>query len=905
MTHRLRSAFMSADERPISFVLGAGVSVGAAPSTRSMVGYFKNAMSADAEDARDLEALLVSTPEHDMYQVAAQFVIERAGISRLNRVVRIAVLSARTPPLKREVAETYLNDHVQLEALENDWQGWALPQGLQALGRLLEIVPPESRGPILTTNFDPLIEASLRASGLIPHRISSDVDGNIPLSPPLANVVQVNHLHGYWNEGDTLHTGAQLTRSRPKLLSSLRQLLTRTTCIVLGYGGWDDLLTRSMLQLVEEGAERDIEILWGCHGSTPQLGPLTAHTLPGRLQPYVGVDVNRLLPAVDKAVRDRLNPAPKRALGDRGGVAPVPAFEDVTPAFLSNHLLRDSSPINAISYFDGRPPTWVDALGDRAPTLDRTREIEASLATDLGSHLAYLVSGPTGEGKSTMLRQLAGSLADKPGNRVLWLSSTTGFKARDIWGLTATSSKVWVLIDDADIYANSISTSVSELDRLGRDDVRFLLAARDGDWTRAIQLQSANIPSRLLRVFDVGGITENDAESITTAWSKFGDRALGKLAAEPVGVRASTLFEASQGASEGALLGAMLETRYGNDFRQHIWELMHRLSRVPLPHENSLLQAYGAICIFHHYGISNLTLAQLGSWLDISESDIDGLVVYRLGREAAAERRGDKVVPRHRRIAREVVELLAEFGIQEADLVRDLVSSVVRSAHGAHWGQETIAVTYSGQRLENKAMALAAADGAVMGDPNQLRLANYRLATYRDFEEPDRALQIARTAWENLSGFTDIGLTLRRFFISWARAAGQSGAFLDSAALNACALLDAPQMSGLSRDEATRALNGIALSLGRLPDAARHSTGRGACAESALFIAETPELREQAARQLREAERDGYSQLDATRQRGAILATVKQCISSSSVPPARRFNTQARTLTRLFEVLSL
>lgn len=70
MVHRLRNAFINADERPISFVLGAGVSVGAAPSTAEMINYFKQAMSPDAEDSRDLDSLLAATPEHSSYQVA-------------------------------------------------------------------------------------------------------------------------------------------------------------------------------------------------------------------------------------------------------------------------------------------------------------------------------------------------------------------------------------------------------------------------------------------------------------------------------------------------------------------------------------------------------------------------------------------------------------------------------------------------------------------------------------------------------------------------------------------------------------------------------------------------------------------------------------------------------------------
>lgn len=659
------------------------------------------------------------------------------------------------------------------------------------------------------------------------------------------------------------------------------------------------------MRLVEEGAERDVEILWGCHGETAQLGRLSDQALPGRLQPYVGVDVNQLLPEVESAVRQRLKPTSSRAKGTGDTRQQVTAFEDVDRQFIASHLARDSSPINAISYFDGRPPNWVDALGSRAPRLDRTREIEDVLSQRLGAHLAFLLSGPTGEGKSTMLRQIAGRLAEGPKNRVLWMSAGSGFKPSDVTGLTSTSSTVWVVLDDADLYVRAVAASIEGLDAAGRSDVRFLLAARDGDWTRAIQLESANIPSRLLRTFEVGGISKTDAVQIADAWSQFGVRALGKVAALAPADRAAALFEASQGSSEGALLGAMLETRYGNDFRQHIWELMNRLSRVKLPDGRTLLMAYGAICVFFHYDVTKLTLAHLSAWLEISESDVVGLVVFRLGREAAAERHGDSVIPRHRRIAREVVELLPEFSIHETDLMREVVKCAVQNARGSHWDDEMLSIAYAGQRLAKKALAIAAADGAVAGDPGQLRLINYRLGVYRDFEELDDAMSIAQGAWGSLDGFNDAKLTLRKFLVSWARVAGQLGRYQDSAALNACALLDAPELGVLTRDDATRGLSGIAWSLGMLNERIKHSTGTGACAESALYIAPTPELREQATRYLSDAERDGYVVLEEAKQRNAVSATVRESILAARIAPARRFSSQARTITQLLQLIAL
>lgn len=207
-------------------------------------------------DKQEFEALLKSSPIGDRYQKTMQFIIECRGQDALNKLIRKAVLETRIEPVPE-----YSDD----EMLEKDIEGWALSPALIDLGKLITEYQNAFQRPILTSNFDPLIEIAIRKAGR----------GAIPFSLPndgtfrnllIHDAAQVVHFHGYWRAGDTLHTPDQLTRPRPLLTGSLRNLLQETPLVVIGYGAWNDVFTRSLIEVIGEQLST-LDVPWTFYGN--------------------------------------------------------------------------------------------------------------------------------------------------------------------------------------------------------------------------------------------------------------------------------------------------------------------------------------------------------------------------------------------------------------------------------------------------------------------------------------------------------------------------------------------------------------------------------------------------------------------------------------------------------------
>jgi LmbE family N-acetylglucosaminyl deacetylase len=116
---------------------------------------------------------------------------------------------------------------------------------------------------VLTSNFDPLITVSVHRAGGRAFTTALHSDGGFAAIDGQGTLVV--HFHGDWFRSDTLHTPAQLGQDRPRLAASLAQLLGSRTLVVLGYGGWDDIFTRSLVQVIR-GELAAIDVLWTFYG---------------------------------------------------------------------------------------------------------------------------------------------------------------------------------------------------------------------------------------------------------------------------------------------------------------------------------------------------------------------------------------------------------------------------------------------------------------------------------------------------------------------------------------------------------------------------------------------------------------------------------------------------------------
>lgn len=160
-------------------------------------------------------------------------------------------------------------------------------------------------GIILTTNFDEVIEYSLYRAGREPIIKDLVIDQPIGGTQGYLDKEIVVHLHGVWNR-DTMHTKNQLTALRPKIESSIKQVLYESKLYVLGYAGWDDVFLQSLTSIVND-YDASYNIRWAFYEPVPEKALADNRALfnsvsdaiaNGRFQGYCGVDCHKFFEEV-------------------------------------------------------------------------------------------------------------------------------------------------------------------------------------------------------------------------------------------------------------------------------------------------------------------------------------------------------------------------------------------------------------------------------------------------------------------------------------------------------------------------------------------------------------------------------------------------------------------------------
>ena len=240
----------------------------------------------------------------DKYQQAMRLLAECEGQEAVNDVITEAVLEACNASSKGK-------DAAELVKLEEDYRSWNINQALEAVANLYKAFP-QSIGPILTSNFDPLIGISIKRIEPQFEVLPLPADGRfLPFDAEKVNR-HVIHFHGYWRGVDTLHTFDQITRDRPQLRGDLRKLLGTHNLLVIGYGGWRDVFMTTLGNIISEGSEHK-SLLWSFFenddniieenysGVFQLLGP----QIGGRVILYKGVDSNYFFPKLAEKLLDR------------------------------------------------------------------------------------------------------------------------------------------------------------------------------------------------------------------------------------------------------------------------------------------------------------------------------------------------------------------------------------------------------------------------------------------------------------------------------------------------------------------------------------------------------------------------------------------------------------------------
>lgn len=396
------------NDKNVAFVVGAPLT---APHTGSpgvsdvtaVVELIRSKFKGRTGHLEKLDEKLASAGNR--YQEAFDFLSPRLGQDAANNVVKQAVAGALFLSGKEAWSDTICRmSEEQLRALDNNERAWHLTPATSALGALIARYPSRFGKILITSNFDPLVEVSIRRAGGAAWRTSLHVDGSINQSA--AEGCQVIHIHGYWHGSDTLHTNRQLVRSRPTLQNDLLNRLKDHVVVVMAYGGWPDIFT-SALGGVVGNDNLFPEILWCLYGQQPQVSEYLLNQLRrgidrNRVTFYKGIDCHSFLPELLDLWDNGDSAGTANRLAADSFTAPVPS---IARSPKPRSQLFKLAPLDC-----DRPPNveiWVGRENE-------LRALETSKAR------VVIICGIGGEGKSALASHYISTLREREGNYRLW-----------------------------------------------------------------------------------------------------------------------------------------------------------------------------------------------------------------------------------------------------------------------------------------------------------------------------------------------------------------------------------------------------------------------------------------------------------------------------------------------------
>ena len=358
---------------------------------------------------------LLERESANQYQKAFMLLHAQQGQDVANTIVRTAVWQAleanNWPPDLPKKSPQDANS-ATCQALEDEVKAWVLPRAVDMLGKLL-VTHPETLGRmVLTTNFDPLIEVSVLKHGGRSYRTMLHGDGN--LEQTVGEGTHIVHLHGYWYGSDTLHMPQQLLHPRPQLKKSLARVVEASTLVVLGYGGWDDVITQTLAEVLSD-SESTLEIIWAFHEEDTAVIEASNERLLALLKPGIGRGRVSLYRGIDcysvlDEIHQKLKPSDPAASGPARGRRVIPVVRDDSGGGIGQGQGHIQIKIERPQQDSAEPnrPLIVNPWVGR----DQELGILASLTTPV-----TFITGLGGQGKSALAGQFLQQQAMTPGGR--------------------------------------------------------------------------------------------------------------------------------------------------------------------------------------------------------------------------------------------------------------------------------------------------------------------------------------------------------------------------------------------------------------------------------------------------------------------------------------------------------
>jgi len=434
-------------------------------------------------------------------------------------------------------------------------------------------------------------------------------------------------------------------------------------------------------------------------------------------------------------------------------------------------------------WFDGSFPRWEVAVADgvrpRQAVDELVRRFEAA-HHGAPQPMAVLLTGAGGEGKSAALLQIAAGLIRGGQDwTCLWRSASAAGLPDNLSDLLEQrDNHAWIIaIDDAENISGGLPDALRSLQP--RTDVHLILAARDADWSLSGLTGAMWQGVAGFRRETLAGLDEEDAQRIAGGWVAYGDEAMGKLRGLPAERVAQSLLghaqELAAKREEGALLGALLIAREGEDLRERVTRLMAPWKKAEgIGKKIKLLDIYAMIAAMHAENQLYLSRAVLAFALNCEEAELDRDPLRTLRREAMVDGGTTYVLTRHRRIAEVARDWLVETGYNVDRWYPFLAIAAVQHSKLTRFGpdvaewQHGLTRHFIDRGHARWPVARSIAKALFDYDPDDAMRLTVYASTLRRTDQPGAALALLRAEGPRFPGH-------RGVLYEWSVAAGATG----------------------------------------------------------------------------------------------------------------------------------
>jgi hypothetical protein len=311
---------------------------------------------------------------------------------------------------------------------------------------------------------------------------------------------------------------------------------------------------------------------------------------------------------------------------------------------------RELSEQDADDFFNGKIPTFGEVISGTIPRRTINKELRGFIikAANAQKFAVTLIHGAGGEGKTTILKQVAADLLLQPDSNIHVIYREVNANVKDLIKILRGRKESFVFVSD---NAQEIIQDILELAPTDSkpNNIQFLLASRTTHWEwqkNANSILKDNLGS-YFQPRKIGTLNEEDAEEIVKAWAKA--KVLGKLENEKEPVKRlleESRLRSDRSGRQNSFFSSILWVRKNQTLDNRVLDIYKELEKRPSFNGQTLAYYYDYIIALHGDGIPILTDSVLREALGCDENTLDEILDSLKG-ETAILQEGALILARH------------------------------------------------------------------------------------------------------------------------------------------------------------------------------------------------------------------------------------------------------------------